>query len=181
MRAVLQLVEPPGRIVSGKIVFRPQADRLVDITSLPPRGPAMRAIRGAEIALIPQEPMAAFSPVHSVGDQIVEAIQLHWRQWRADGPPLTRAEARQITTELFRDVGISMPEQRLDAYSWQLSGGLRQRAMIAMALSCRPRLQPSSADYRADGKIPPKSGPATYIVTPLTRESRARRRPGRPC
>ena len=140
MRAVLQLVEPPGRIVSGKIVFRPGADRVVDIASLAPRGPAMRAIRGAEIALIPQEPMAAFSPVHSVGDQIVEAIQLHWRQWRAGGPPLTRAEARQITAELFRDVGISMPEQRLDAYSWQLSGGLRQRAMIAMALSCKPRL-----------------------------------------
>jgi peptide/nickel transport system ATP-binding protein len=140
MRAVLQLVEPPGRIVSGKIVFRPGADRVVDIASLAPRGPAMRAIRGAEIALIPQEPMAAFSPVHSVGDQIVEAIQLHWRQWRADGPPITRAEARQITAELFRDVGISMPEQRLDAYSWQLSGGLRQRAMIAMALSCKPRL-----------------------------------------
>jgi oligopeptide/dipeptide ABC transporter ATP-binding protein len=140
MRAVLQLVEPPGRIVSGQIVFRPGSDRIVDIASLAPRDPAMRAIRGAEIALIPQEPMAAFSPVHSVGDQIVEAIQLHWRQWRAGGPPLKRAEARQITADLFRDVGISMPEQRLDAYSWQLSGGLRQRAMIAMALSCKPRL-----------------------------------------
>ena len=140
MRAVLQLVEPPGRIVSGQILFRPAAERVVDLTGLAPRGAAMRAIRGAEIALIPQEPMAAFSPVHSVGDQIVEAIRLHWRQWRPDGPPLTRPEARQITVELFRDVGISMPEQRLDAYSWQLSGGLRQRAMIAMALSCKPRL-----------------------------------------
>ncbi|HEX2480508.1 MAG TPA: ABC transporter ATP-binding protein [Methylomirabilota bacterium] len=140
MRAVLQLVEPPGRIVSGQILFRPDVDKAIDLTRLAPRGPEMRAIRGAQIALIPQEPMAAFSPVHSVGDQIVEAIQLHWRQWRPDGPPLTRAEARQITAELFRDVGISMPEQRLDAYSWQLSGGLRQRAMIAMALSCKPRL-----------------------------------------
>jgi oligopeptide/dipeptide ABC transporter ATP-binding protein len=140
MRAVLQLVEPPGRIVSGQILFRPAAESVVDLTQLGPRGPAMRAIRGAEIALIPQEPMAAFSPVHTVGDQIVEAIQLHWRQWRPDGPPLTRPEARQITADLFRDVGISMPEQRLDAYSWQLSGGLRQRAMIAMALSCKPRL-----------------------------------------
>jgi peptide/nickel transport system ATP-binding protein len=100
----------------------------------------MRAIRGAEIALIPQEPMAAFSPVHSVGDQIVEAILLHWRQWRPDGPALTRADARRITADLFQDVGISMPAERLDAYSWQLSGGLRQRAMIAMALSCKPRL-----------------------------------------
>jgi peptide/nickel transport system ATP-binding protein len=100
----------------------------------------MRAIRGAEIALIPQEPMAAFSPVHTVGDQIVEAILLHSRQWRPEGSPLGRREARQITVDLFRDVGISMPEQRVDAYSWQLSGGLRQRAMIAMALSCKPRL-----------------------------------------
>jgi peptide/nickel transport system ATP-binding protein len=140
MRAVLQLVESPGRIVSGQILFRPAAESVVDLTRLAPRGAAMRAIRGAEIALIPQEPMAAFSPVHTVGDQIVEAIQLHWRQWRPDGPPLTRSEARQITADLFRDVGISMPAERLDAYSWQLSGGLRQRAMIAMALSCKPRL-----------------------------------------
>jgi peptide/nickel transport system ATP-binding protein len=100
----------------------------------------MRAIRGAEIALIPQEPMAAFSPVHTVGDQIVEAILLHQREWRPEGPRVTRAEARRMTVDLFRDVGIAMPEQRIDAYSWQLSGGLRQRAMIAMALSCKPRL-----------------------------------------
>jgi peptide/nickel transport system ATP-binding protein len=149
MKAVLQLVEPPGRIVSGQILFRQRpsadgagsaADGLVDLTRLAPRGREMRAIRGAEIALIPQEPMAAFSPVHSVGDQIVEAIRLHWRQWRPDGPPLTRRDARDITAELFQDVGISMPAERLDAYSWQLSGGLRQRAMIAMALSCKPRL-----------------------------------------
>ncbi len=97
----------------------------------------MRALRGAEIALIPQEPMAAFSPVHTVGEQIIEAIMLHGRQ---DGRSIGRNEARARTVELFRDVGISMPEQRIDAYSWQLSGGLRQRAMIAMALSCRPRL-----------------------------------------
>jgi oligopeptide/dipeptide ABC transporter ATP-binding protein len=99
----------------------------------------MRDIRGGEIALIPQEPMAAFSPVHTVGDQIVEAILLHSHRWQPDRK-LGRSEARDITVGLFRDVGISMPEQRIDAYSWQLSGGLRQRAMIAMALSCKPRL-----------------------------------------
>ena len=76
--------------------------------------------------------MAAFSPVHTVGDQIIDAIRLH--------RPVNQREARQIALDLFRDVGMPMPEQRLDAYSWQLSGGLRQRAIIAMALSCNPRL-----------------------------------------
>ena len=140
MRAILQLVERPGRITSGEIRFRRRdgADT-VDLAQLSPRGAAMRDIRGGEIALIPQEPMAAFSPVHTVGDQIVEAIQLHSHRWES-GRKLSRRDARDITVGLFRDVGISMPEQRVDAFSWQLSGGLRQRAMIAMALSCKPSL-----------------------------------------
>jgi len=141
MRAVLQIVEPPGRIVSGRMLLRRDGPdgaggsggAVVDLARLSPRGTAMRAIRGAEIALIPQEPMAAFSAVHTVGDQIIEAIRLHRR-------PVSRREARAMTVELLRDVGVSMPAERLDAYSWQLSGGLRQRAMIAMALSCRPRI-----------------------------------------
>ena len=143
MRAILQLVDEPGRIAKGEIVFRCRTsagETPVDLTKLSKHGAEMRAIRGAEIALIPQEPMAAFSPVHTVGDQIVEAIRLHQRQWRPDGGKLSRNDARDIVVGLFRDVGISMPEQRVDAYSWQLSGGLRQRAMIAMALSCKPRL-----------------------------------------
>jgi oligopeptide/dipeptide ABC transporter ATP-binding protein len=141
MRAILQLVDKPGRITSGEIRFRRRGStEPVDLVRLPPRGAEMRDIRGAEIALIPQEPMAAFSPVHTVGDQIIEAILLHGHRWRDDGRRLRRAEARDITVGLFRDVGISMPEERVDAFSWQLSGGLRQRAMIAMALSCKPRL-----------------------------------------
>ncbi len=147
MRAILQLVDEPGRITSGEILFRcrtglaaGQDEDIIDLAKLPRHGARMRAIRGAEIALIPQEPMAAFSPVHTVGDQIVEAIQLHHRQWRPDGNGVSDKEAREIVVGLFRDVGISMPEQRVDAYSWQLSGGLRQRAMIAMALCCKPRL-----------------------------------------
>jgi peptide/nickel transport system ATP-binding protein len=136
MRAVLQLIDPPGRITSGEILYR-QGATPIDLARLPPRGRLMRALRGAEIALIPQEPMAAFSPVHTVGAQIIEAILLHERR---DGRPIGREQARAMTVELFRDVGISMAEQRIDAYSWQLSGGLRQRAMIAMALSCKPRL-----------------------------------------
>ena len=147
MRAILQLIDPPGRITGGEILYRqgatpkggatPNGATPIDLARLPPRGRMMRALRGAEIALIPQEPMAAFSPVHTVGSQIIEAIMLHERR---DGRPVGRDQARAMTVELFRDVGISMPEQRIDAYSWQLSGGLRQRAMIAMALSCKPRL-----------------------------------------
>src|SRR5215472_3796024 len=131
MRAILQLIDPPGRITGGEILYRRDATP-IDLVRTGPRSRMMRDLRGAEIALIPQEPMAAFSPVHTVGQQIVEAIMLHDRR--------SREEARARTVELFRDVGISMPESRLDAYSWQLSGGLRQRAMIAMALSCKPRL-----------------------------------------
>src|ERR1700719_1972565 len=90
MRAVLQLIDPPGRITSGEILYR-QGATPIDLARLPPRGRLMRALRGAEIALIPQEPMAAFSPVHTVGAQIVEAIMLHERQ---DGRPIRREQAR---------------------------------------------------------------------------------------
>jgi len=140
MKAILRIVEPPGRIVGGQILFQKGSGPPVDLARLSPKSAELRAIRGAEIALIPQEPMAAFSPVHSVGEQVIEALQLHERQWRPSGPRLSRAEARSLTVDLFRSVGISMPEERVDAYSWQLSGGLRQRAMIAMALSCSPTL-----------------------------------------
>jgi peptide/nickel transport system ATP-binding protein len=137
MKAILRIVEPPGRIVGGQIVLRRAAAdgaaaETVDLARLDKNGREMRDIRGAEIALIPQEPMAAFSPVHTVGNQIVETIMLH--------RPVSRREARLIALQLLKDVGVPMPEQRLDEYSWQLSGGQRQRAVIAMALSCNPRL-----------------------------------------
>lgn len=136
MRAILRLIDPPGRITGGRILYRQDVDP-IDLAQLRPRGRVMRALRGAEIALIPQEPMAAFSPVHTIGDQIIEAIRLHARQ---AGRAVRRDQARAMTVELLRDVGISSPGSRVDTYAWQLSGGLRQRAMIAMALSCRPRL-----------------------------------------
>ncbi len=136
-RSILGIVDRPGRIVGGEIRFRRQtaagaAGPVVDLAKLAPNGPEMRAIRGAEIALIFQEPMSSFSPVHTVGSQIVEAITLHQQ--------ISRSEAREKTIEILRRVGVSSPEQRVDQLSNQLSGGLRQRAMIAMALSCHPTL-----------------------------------------
>ena len=122
MKAILQLVERPGRITSGEIRFRrrlhrtgTRAARWSTSPACRRAAPVMRDIRGGEIALIPQEPMAAFSPVHTVGDQIIEAILLHSHRWQT-GRKLSRREARDITVGLFRDVGISMPEQRVDAY-----------------------------------------------------------------
>jgi len=140
MKAILQILEPSARIVSGKVTLRSRLnsldpnspEELVELTRLHPNSRKIRKIRGSEIALIPQEPMAAFSPVHTVGYQIMETILLH--------QDVSKQEARQIAIDVFRSVGISMPEQRIDAYSWELSGGLRQRAIIAMALSCNPRL-----------------------------------------
>ncbi len=139
MKAVLRIVEPPGKIVGGEILWRHRSkqdgsagDPVVDLVKFDANSKAMRDIRGAEIALIPQEPMASFSPVHTIGDQIIEAILLH--------QDVSKRAARQIALQMFKDVGIPIPEQRLDEYSWQLSGGLRQRAIIAMALSCNPRL-----------------------------------------
>jgi oligopeptide/dipeptide ABC transporter ATP-binding protein len=130
-RSILQLVDAPGRIVDGQILFHTN-DGVVDIAALNPRGQEIRAIRGNEIAMIFQEPMSSLSPVHTIGNQIIENILLHER--------VTKKEARERAIEELRNVGIPRPEQRIDSYTFQLSGGMRQRAMIAMALACRPKL-----------------------------------------
>src|SRR5947209_10323008 len=132
-RSILRIVDRPGRIVGGEIHFRrPGSVGTVDLAKLDANGAEMRSIRGAEIALIFQEPMSSFSPVHSVGNQIIEAIRLHQE--------IGRQEARDKAIEMLRRVGVSSPDQRIDQLANQLSGGLRQRAMIAMALSCSPTL-----------------------------------------
>jgi peptide/nickel transport system ATP-binding protein len=133
--SILQLVESPGKIVAGKILWqRPESTGgdLVDLTALKPNSREMRAIRGGEIAMIFQEPLTSLSPIHTIGDQIVEAIHLH--------RDVSQEEARQQAVQMLQRVGIPKPEERLDAYPFQLSGGMRQRAMIAMALSCHPSL-----------------------------------------
>src|SRR5512145_2299090 len=133
--SILQLIERPGRIEAGKILwYRASGDleEVIDLAALKPNSRTMRTVRGGEIAMIFQEPLSSLSPVHTIGDQISEAISLH-RTAR-------RNEARQQAIEMLHRVGIPKPERCIDTYPFQLSGGMRQRAMIALALSCTPKL-----------------------------------------
>ncbi len=136
--SILRIVPPPGRIDTGQILFHPSGpssangNGVVDLARLNPTGSEIRNIRGKDIAMIFQEPMSSFSPVHTIGNQISEAILLHQN--------VTQAKAREMTIELLRLVGISGAAQRVDNFPHQFSGGMRQRAMIAMALSCNPSL-----------------------------------------
>jgi peptide/nickel transport system ATP-binding protein len=123
--SILRLVPKPGRLEGGSVKLSGR-----EISSLPIG--EMRRVRGHEISMIFQEPMTSLNPVLTAGNQVIEAIRLH--------EPLSREQARARTLELFQRVGIPDPKQRLDAYPHQLSGGLKQRVMIAMALSTRPKL-----------------------------------------
>jgi peptide/nickel transport system ATP-binding protein len=130
-RSILNLVDEPGRIVSGSIVLHDEFGT-IEITSLQADGPAMREIRGGTIAYVFQEPMSSFSPVHTIGAQIMEAVLNHRK--------MSSADARARSVDLLRRVGIPRAAERMDEYAFQLSGGLRQRAMIAMALACDPKV-----------------------------------------
>jgi len=130
--SIMGLVQmPPGKIEAGEILFY-QDGEVTDLTKLNPKGKEYRSIRGDQIAMIFQEPMTSLNPVYTIGNQIMEAIILHQH--------LNKKQAREKAIEMLRAVGIPVPEQRVDEYPHQLSGGMRQRAMIAMALSCNPSL-----------------------------------------
>jgi peptide/nickel transport system ATP-binding protein len=131
-RSVLQLVDRPGRIVDGSIHWRPNGIPSVDLTTLKADGQEMRRVRGSEIGMVFQEPMASLSPIYTVGAHLREALRLH--------RDLTKEDARQQTVELLRRVGLPQPERHLDSYPFQLSGGMCQRVMIAIAISCEPAL-----------------------------------------
>ena len=128
--ALLRLVQHPGRIAAGSIRYRPRNSEPIDIVSLTDRDDRLYQLRGGHMAMIFQEPMTALSPVHTIGNQICEAILLHQQ--------VTYAQAQQLAVETLERVGISGAQRRLRQYPFELSGGLRQRVVIAMALVCRP-------------------------------------------
>lgn len=132
-RAIMQLIPSPGRIAAGRITLNPSNQSLAqELTHLAPESQAMRNKRGKDIAMIFQEPMASLSPVHTIGSQILESVHLHLR--------LKGREARTYAIDLLDKVGIARPDVRIDSYPFELSGGMRQRAMIAMALAAKPRI-----------------------------------------
>ncbi len=130
-RSVMRLIAPPGKIQPGSsILLQAEGSAPIEITELVADSDAMRDVRGKLISMVFQEPMTSLSPVHKVGNQIMEAVLLHTTP--------ERKQARMITLESLRRVGLPTPERTFDAYAHELSGGLRQRVMIAMALACRP-------------------------------------------
>jgi oligopeptide/dipeptide ABC transporter ATP-binding protein len=143
-RSIMQIIAKGGRIVKGEILFHHQLcaagtdrrlsekEEVVDLAALNPQGEKIRSIRGAEISMVFQEPMTSLSPVHTIGNQIGEVISLHQK--------LNPKHAREKAIDMLDHVGMPLPKRTIDRYPHELSGGMRQRAMIAMALSCHPSL-----------------------------------------
>jgi oligopeptide/dipeptide ABC transporter ATP-binding protein len=137
--SVMRLISPPGKLVGGDILYYRSEQRggtanteIINIAKLDPNGREIREIRGNQISMVFQEPMTAMSPILTVGRQIMEAIELHQK--------VDKKRAREIAIDMLARVKMPRPERVVDDYPFQLSGGMRQRAVIAMALSCRPNM-----------------------------------------
>ena len=130
--SILRLIQPPGRIVSGDITLCPADRPPIDVTALHEKDDLLYDVRGGLVSMIFQEPMTALSPVHSIGNQLCEAILLHQE--------LTEKDAYRRAADMLAKVGIPGAEERLRQYPHELSGGMRQRVVIAMALVCNPEL-----------------------------------------
>ncbi|MEM7131604.1 MAG: ABC transporter ATP-binding protein [Chloroflexota bacterium] len=132
-QSILRIVPSPGKIVEGEILLHTKADgQSLDLAQLPPKGQAIRQVRGGEISMIFQEPMASLSPVYTIGNQIIEMVYLH--------QSIGKAGAKEQVLDMLARVGFAQPARTFDAYPHELSGGMRQRAVIAMALMGRPSL-----------------------------------------
>ena len=158
--SILQLISPPGRLVGGQVVYRRKDGETVDLAALAHDSRLLKSIRGNDIAMIFQEPMLAFSPVYTIGNQISEVIRLHQGG--------SKKRALDQTIALLEHVGVAAPAKRVNQYPHEYSGGMRQRAMIAMALSCNPDVliadEPTTAlDVTIEAKI-------LALLTELQRE-----------
>jgi ABC-type dipeptide/oligopeptide/nickel transport system ATPase component len=130
--SILRLIQPPGKITGGKLLFHSKKGEPVDLAALPENSAMLFRVRGGRIGMIFQEPMTALSPVHTVGNQIMEAVLLHRTK--------DKKEAYRLASEMLVKVGITDPDRRMVQYPFEFSGGMRQRVVIAMALVCQPEI-----------------------------------------